>query len=270
MKATLLLTHQPLGAQLLQAVSPCGHAIFYLSPHTAQPDSATDTPARGGVPVLFPQFADYGPLPKHGWVRRRRWVQQDNPDATPGQALHYALQLAPDEHPAWPHTCKLGLSVQAGADTLKMTLTVCNTGSESFQWTGGLHPYFAVNKLTDCQVLGLGGLGLQNRYNADHTTQALGALTFDPQPLERLFDSAPPLTLITRHHTLHLSACGFDQWMVWNPGQDGALSLADLPNDDWQRFLCVEPVCVTRPVTLAGGEQFVGQLLIRITPVNAV
>lgn len=269
MESTLRLTHQPLGAQLLQATSAQGDALFYLSPRVSVPQGSSQTPARGGVPVLFPQFADCGPLPKHGWVRNHPWTLQNELNTQTQHTVRYHLHLDPATHPAWPHTCDVLLSMHAGANTLAMCLTVHNTGAQPLQWTGGLHPYFAVDDLSDCELLGLGGLGLQDRYHAEHTTQAMGALTFEPQPLECLFDTAPSLALVTRRHTVHLSTTGFDQWMVWNPGPAGAVNLPDLPDDDWQRFVCVEPVRVTRPVTLAAGEHFVGQLFIKITPNNA-
>ena len=53
---------------------------------------------------------------------------------------------------------------------------------------------------------------------------------------------------------------GFDQWMVWNPGASGAQALSDLPNEDWQKFVCIEPVRVDRPCVLQPGEVFEGTL----------
>ena len=37
-------------------------------------------PIRGGIPVVFPQFADSGPLVKHGWLRTTRWEVDDSAD----------------------------------------------------------------------------------------------------------------------------------------------------------------------------------------------
>ena len=60
---------RPLGAQLL--IDPLG--LLYQSPLPP----AEASPARGGVPVLFPQFADQGPLIKHGFARRRLWTPRE-------------------------------------------------------------------------------------------------------------------------------------------------------------------------------------------------
>lgn len=49
--------------------------------------------------------------------------------------------------------------------------------------------------------------------------------------------------------------------MLWNPGLVNAQMLADLPPDDWQYFVCIEPVCVSKPKVLAQGEVFEGTLL---------
>lgn len=141
---------------------------------------------------------------------------------------------------------------------------MCNTGCDTFNWTGGLHPYFALQDVLTSSVAGLAGLAVHNRYDADLRSQPPGVLGWTEQPFERLYDACPPLMLDTGGYSLRLSARGFDQWMVWNPGKEGAQALADLPAADWQHFVCVEPVCVARPVVLAPGETFQGQLHIQL------
>src|ERR1700693_2463020 len=39
-------------------------------------------PIRGGIPVVFPQFANTGPLPQHGFARKTEWQLAENADAS--------------------------------------------------------------------------------------------------------------------------------------------------------------------------------------------
>ncbi|KAK1867072.1 hypothetical protein I4F81_009582 [Pyropia yezoensis] len=41
-----------------------------------------------------------------------------------------------------------------------------------------------------------------------------------------------------------------------------AASLADMPDDDWERFVCVEAVAVKTPVTVPGGGEWVGEVVL--------
>ena len=67
-----LLKHSSQGAQVLQAGLGDVSTIFYLS--HLHVGAVPDGPARGGVPILFPQFADRGILQKHGLVRAAHWA----------------------------------------------------------------------------------------------------------------------------------------------------------------------------------------------------
>lgn len=256
--------HRNPGAQVLQAGLGQLASVFYLSP-LSMGESGAAAPARGGVPVLFPQFADSGPLPKHGLVRTATWRLLAD-EMLPGlHRVHYELDMAPTDFASWPHAARLGLQVASSPDELTLTLQVRNTGGDTFHWTGGLHPYFALQDVLSSSATGLAGLAVQDRYNADLRCQPPGDLTWTTQPFERLYDACPPVTLNTGSNCLSLSASGFDQWMVWNPGEAGASALADLPDSDWRCFVCIEPVCVTRPVVLAPGESFEGQLRIALS-----
>ncbi|MDO9166991.1 MAG: D-hexose-6-phosphate mutarotase [Rhodoferax sp.] len=261
------LEHRALGAQVLQAWLGNFVSIFYLSPLSmGVPGSPlAAAPARGGVPVLFPQFADRGLLPKHGFVRTARWNLVEEQVLHDAHTLRYGLSIQPNDYPAWPHACELNLIAEAKPDALVFALQVRNSGADPFSWTGGLHPYFSAPDLLTCSALGLEGLGVQDRYDAHLQIESQGKLRWTPSPFERLYDACPPVILDMGNYSLLLSASGFDQWMIWNPGEAGAGALADLPAGDWRRFVCVEPVRVDRPVVLAPGETFDGHLRIQIT-----
>ena len=253
--------HSLTGAQVLQA-QLASEEVFYLSPIFLTP------PIRGGVPVMFPQFNDVGPLVKHGMVRTLPWVllQDERLQATDNDArLKFGLTLQLGDHPSWPHAAQLTLTVMATARKLEFTLDVVNIGFDTFYWTGGLHPYFALQDLLGSQLTGLSGLAVKDKFDADLRIQPFGDLTWSDQPFERLFEGSTNLVLRDGTRSLRLSAAGFDQWMVWNPGRTGGSALKDLPEGDWKRFVCIEPVCVSRPVKMEPAETFQGRLFIEHT-----
>jgi glucose-6-phosphate 1-epimerase len=234
------ITIKALGAQLWQARLD-GSEVFYqspLPPHT-----------RGGVPVLFPQFADTGSLPKHGWARQLLWKTI---------AAGYAVEVLPRAD--WPHQARLQLLVEKSKHRLEIFFSVTNIGSTAFAWTGGLHPYFRLENLLNTQVLGLQGVACQDRYQPDFTQQQEETLGFDEGVFERLYRTDKPLLLQNGAQRLRLTSAGFSDWMFWNPGAQH--TLPDLPAEDWMRFICIEPVSVSQPVPLAAGETFHGSLSI--------
>jgi glucose-6-phosphate 1-epimerase len=225
-----------LGAQLLQPQLGDGSDIFYLSVLSMANRGAQ--PARGGVPVLFPQFANLGSGRKHGFARNVQWGALSD--------RHYQLSISPNEYDNWPHAAQLELSWEITSNTLQMCFTVRNTGSGAFEWSGGLHPYWLIPDLLQCRLTGFPS-----------------AIEWNDQAYEQLFDTNAELVLHCGSYALELKTTGFTQWMVWNPGREGSNNLADMPPQDWKRFVCVEPVCASRPVTLQPDETFAGTLTVR-------
>ncbi len=233
-----------LGAQLLQ-IHIAGHVSWlYCSPQSPQPSQA----ARGGVPVLFPQFANRGPLPKHGFARNMLWQQQKAWTTTVDCGAIFTLDVEDHAVPAWPHAAALMLEMRLKANALHMQLRVTNAGNSAFAWTGGLHPYWWVPSVQNARVKGLAG-------------EPASGLLLGAEGFERLYPNTGVVTLERGPAgALQLQATGFTEWMAWNPGQAGAQLLTDMPPNDWQHFVCIEPVCVSQPVVLEPGENFVGTL----------
>jgi glucose-6-phosphate 1-epimerase len=219
-------------------------------------------PVRGGVPVLFPQFANNGALSKHGFARNLPWIKSNEEVSSCAHRIQYSLVIEPDFNLNWPHKALLEIDLCVSPDGFKQKLTVMNAGSTSFDWTGGLHPYFAVSDLCKIEVHGLSDVKYFDCHNPIHTNPQMGKLHFDDEPCEKLFDAAPNLIIQDKQHRLAISTTEFKQWMIWNPGQSN--DLADLPEDAWRSFLCVEPVIVSNPNRLNPGEVFVGEMIVGV------
>lgn len=237
---------------LLDVIHPELGSLFYCSPIQA----LIGQPVRGGVPVLFPQFAERGSLPKHGLVRQRFWNQDS--------ASQVSVHLTPDPDVGWYGEARLVLCVleSAQSNAITLVLQITNTGHQPFEFTGGLHPYFLVQDVQVCQVLGLQDCAYQDRYAAHDCLSEAGWIS-TAQAFERLYLQAPELILVNGQRRLSLSCQGFKEWMIWNCGQAGAQILTDLPDADWQKFLCIEPVIASQPVLLAPNAVFDGRLTIR-------
>ena len=63
---------------------------------------------------------------------------------------------------------------------------------------------------------------------------------------------------------LKITASGFDSWMVWNPGSVGATRISDLPDEDWDRFICIEPIVLSEPKTLLPGDVFNVEMVVSV------
>ena len=64
--------------------------------------------------------------------------------------------------------------------------------------------------------------------------------------------------------TLAIESAGFADWVVWNPGRDGAAALTDLGADCSESFLCIEPGRIFEPIRLESGERWTGALRMRV------
>jgi glucose-6-phosphate 1-epimerase len=253
------LVQSTLGAQVLEATATAVGNLFYRSALNVLPGKIP----RGGVPVIFPQFAEYGDLGKHGFARNMQWQNTLADSQDKGSALgrtRHTLTINDWDISLWPYHAQIILDTELTSEHFEQTLTVINLGNQEFSWTGGLHPYFFTMDIRSCTLTGLSGVGYHDRYSDQPRLKGSHQLVWCEAPCEKLFAEAPPLQLQANGRILDLSCTGFDQWMIWNPGKEGGRELDDMADDDWQRFVCIEPVCVERPVRLPPGETFTGSL----------
>jgi glucose-6-phosphate 1-epimerase len=213
---------------------------------------------RGGIPVIFPQFAGRGPLPKHGVARDREWRLASLPGAASWQAV-----LVDDDatRAIWPHAFALTLTASATGDRLDVVLEVHNPGDAPFTFTAALHGYFALGG-PGATVHGLGGHRAEDNEQGNRVgTVPDGPLVAVEQRDIAVRDVAGPVTLDDPVlGPLTLIADGFDSRVLWNPGPDAGLG--DVPPGGAAGFVCIEPAQLT-PVTLAPGQTWTGSQTLR-------
>lgn len=250
-RATVLLH----GAHLVSWVPAGGEEQLYLSP-TAQ--YGLGASVRGGMPVIFPQFNERGPLPRHGLVRSRSWQASESAvrDGVAIGVLRISDDLATRVH--WKHGFEAELTVVVGGNTLEVELAVTNTGDTAFEFTAALHTYLRCNELLKLQLEGLQDRPYEDFLHKTDGQQWGDVLTF-VGAIDRIYHGAShPLTLRELGRRTRIAMSGFEDVVVWNPGDDGVQQLADMPDEDWRRMLCVEAALIRHPARLAPGEDWAG------------
>ena len=255
-QATVLLH----GGQLVSWIPAGDQERLYLSPLARFGEGQA---VRGGIPVIFPQFEQHGPLPRHGLARTRTWQWVEG--AVRGGAAIGVLRLSDDDasRAIWPHRFEAELSFSFAGLQLEVELAITNTGEAPFDFTAALHSYLLIDDLRQARLAGLYGVRYLDKLTGQTQPQELDPLGFVGQ-IDRIYYDAhqihkAPLTLATAMGRMAISNEGFDDVVVWNPGPAQAAAMADLPDDDWQHFLCVEAAAIGRPVTLAPGQEWIAR-----------
>lgn len=212
---------------------------------------------RGGVPVIFPQFAAEGPLPKHGFARSACWTPVEDRDSDARAVLRLDPALA--THPLWPYRYDGELVIELQARSLSIRLRVRNTGSDAFAFTAALHSYFAVDDIATATVRGL--QGLRYRDSADDGTLVednAAALRCEGEIDRIYFDAPAVIELREPQRRLRIRGPGFRDCVVWNPGEAKAAALADLDDGGFRRFVCIEAATIGIPIRLEPGAVWEG------------
>ncbi|WP_028080320.1 D-hexose-6-phosphate mutarotase [Solimonas soli] len=218
---------------------------------------------RGGVPVIFPQFAAEGPLPKHGFARSRPWIGAGHGLRDDGRAYAaYTLRDDAATRAIWPHDFQAELNIEVGGDALDIELSVVNLGAEVCHFSAALHTYLRVSDIAAARVVGLQGVRYRDSAAGEPPgTPARHLETAEALPIEgevdRIYCHAPPQIELRDGDTrLVVQSRNFPDLVVWNPGEAKAAALADLDPGGWRQMLCLEAATIATPVRLAPGARW--------------
>ena len=243
------------------------------------------TPIRGGIPIAFPQFGG-GTLPSHGFARRSVWSFHSHSNNT----LILSLKDSASTRDMWnDNQFQLLYTITLESNSITTSLNVENTGSKPFNFQALLHTYFHLADISQASVEGLSGQTYLDSL-ADRTPVVQSeneALTFT-QETDRIFRNAPThvqlngLALLKKARKEKSSTAakecvdenkskqggsvtidiniqggsGNNDVVVWNPWIDKSKRMADLSDEEYHNFCCVEPGYVIDWETLNSGETY--------------
>ena len=260
------------GAHLVSWQSADGVEQLFCSAQSARDGSKA---IRGGVPIIFPQFAARGQGLRHGFARLSHWrigQQAASNDASCWlQMVLEASDISAAHAAQWPHAFRLEFRVDLTANDLTMQLRIHNCGNTAFNFSTALHSYWKLDQLVACQIA-----GLEHQAYSDHLSDDAPAGQ-DEHPLTDLNDKIDriyrgvklgagqglqPLQLQEGARCLQMTQQGFHDVVVWNPGAADTATLNDLDNSEYQHFICIEAANVDIQ-TLAPGSSLEASQTIR-------
>lgn len=229
------------GAHLISWQPQGEHPVLWLSDNTPFTENVA---IRGGIPICFPWF---GPVsePNHGFARLLPWEFTSHSEDEKGVHLAFTLRDNAKTREQWPHEFTLIARFNLGKE--------CHIELEShgdYSITSALHAYFQIGDIKQISISGLGETFIDKVNQGKIATQQ-GDLRFtdrtdriytQPQAISKIHDPELHRT-IEIHHTHHSDV------VSWNPGAELSHTIADMTDDGYKTFVCVETARINQPFT---------------------
>ena len=217
---------------------------------------------KGGAPICWPWF---GPDPEgkgrasHGLARNRMWQMRDVVSMQDGATkITMGLVDTDETKKIWNYSFDLAIAITLGEE-LTIDLLTKNTGSESFKITQALHTYFKIGDIKQVSVLGLADKDYIDKVDGGKQKTQSGDITFTGECDRVYLDVPSKLTIEDRalNRKINVTATNSQTAIVWNPGAEISVSMADLGDRDYLDFVCVETAnAANEVIEIADGEQY--------------
>jgi glucose-6-phosphate 1-epimerase len=205
--------------------------VLYLSPDAVFKEGRA---IRGGIPVCWPWFnahpADPS-QPSHGLVRGRFWEFLGAAEDVAGVTLRFGIRVG-----IW----NAELTVKMGEE-LEVALVSKNVSEVPVVVSGALHTYLGVSDISQVRVVNLDGCTYLDTVGERQNRIQKGDVVFDRE-VDRIYESSSSILLVDdlSGRTILIEKSGSPSTVVWNPWAEKAAALADLPDDGYLKFCCIE------------------------------
>lgn len=238
---------------------PAGGAEVLFMGKTAA--FAPGDPIRGGIPVVFPQFANTGPLPQHGFARKTEWKVAEEEEASDQMKVKLVLQDDHKTRELWDHHFRTELTVSLGEKSLEVKLDVKNIGDDHFAFTAALHTYIAVADIRESAIRGLTGKWYVDKTQGGIEVKDEAKKLVVADEIDRVYLGAPKKIEVEdrgNSRRIEVRAAGFKDAVIWNPWAEKVTGFIGLDNDDYARMVCIESAQIGSSVKLKPNASWSG------------
>jgi len=200
---------------------------------------------RGGVPICWPYFNAHPTqedFPAHGIARNRFWELLSIASEDDCHTLVFEMPIHDEDLSIIGGPCRLTATFEI-TDTLQISLSTKNTGTADLVIGGALHTYFKIGSISDTSVSGLNAVSNLDTLTG-HTAIQNGSIVID-QEYDRIFIPSREATTIhdtSNNREIIVTKENSCATTVWNPWIEKSSTMADLGNDDYLSFLCIEAI----------------------------
>jgi len=230
--------------------------VIYTSPTAIYREGKA---IRGGVPICWPWFNAHpsdSKLPSHGVARNTFWTLSNASEDENGVTLSFALPRTDTLITHFSPEFDLKFTIKIGKE-LTMTLLTENTSQESFQVGGALHTYFSISDISAITLTGLENTTYIDTVGQETLRKQTGPITFSGETDRIYIETCEAVTIKDPNwnRSILVKKSGSSSTVVWNPAAEKSTALADLPNDGYTDFVCIEAANARRDVTLLESGQ---------------
>lgn len=189
---------------------------------------------RGGIPICWPWFSAHPSdktLPSHGYARNQFWKIT---------ASDHTSELTSITFELIQNGLKAVAEISLG-ESLSVSLTTTNLSEKSQTIGGALHSYFNVSDIEKISISGLEDITYIDTLTETKETQNGDILI--REETDRIYVNTSQTVSIydpTWNRTIFIDKIGSQSTVIWNPWIEKSHGMADLDDQEYRSFVCVE------------------------------
>ena len=220
------------------------HPVLYTSPSAIYREGKA---IRGGIPICWPWFNAHPTAPdkhpSHGVARNQFWKLTACSVENGQVKIILTLPATPEISAHVPFAYELEATFLIGT-TCSINLTTINRSSQNQPLGGALHTYLALSNISKTHITGLQNTPyLDTTVTPEETNLQEEENLIIAEEVDRIYYGTENTLLLKDsqwNRVIEVSKENSLSTVIWNPWLEKATALADMPNEGFESFVCIE------------------------------